>query len=288
MADSPAHRFGQVIGGLLEEILQPELQKFADSRGLFLDKHGKRKDVRKGQKLSWIDSYGNSHDLDFVIEKGASPGVQGRPVAFIEAAWRRYTKHSKAKAQEIQGSVLPIAEKYDWDRPFLGAILAGEFTKPSLEQLKSNDFILVYIPYESIISIFYEVGIDARFDEKTPDRDFKRCVDQIDNLPKQERNRLRIRLIEINRGAFDEFFSKLRRKLDRIISRVTILPLFGTSLEFENVREAASFIANFDAAKPTSEFQKYEVIVRFSNGDKVDGLFSEQKDALKFLEYISS
>jgi hypothetical protein len=166
MAESPPHRFGQIIGGLLEEIIEFHLAAFVRGNTYFLDKRGERKPVRNGLKLSWSDDFGNSHDLDFVIEKGGSATTQGRPVAFIEAAWRRYTKHSRNKVQEIQGALLPIAAKHFRDKPFLGAVLAGEFTSPSLDQLRSHEFEVLYLPYETIMSSFDYVEIDARFDEK--------------------------------------------------------------------------------------------------------------------------
>ena len=88
MASSPAHRFGQIIGDLLEEIMLPLLQDFCDNRRLYLDKKGITS-ARKGKKVTWLDKYENAHDLDFVIERGGSDSVVGRPVAFIEAAWRQ-------------------------------------------------------------------------------------------------------------------------------------------------------------------------------------------------------
>ena len=288
MAESSAHRFGQVIGNLLEEILLPVLQEFAERRGLFLDRHGKREGVRKGSKLSWKDHFGNSHDLDFVIEKDATATQQGRPVAFIEAAWRRYTKHSKNKAQEIQGAILPIAEAYKRDKPFLGAVLAGEFTQPSLDQLASNGFNLVHIPYGTVVAAFSEANINVRFDEQTPDREFAQCVDEIEALPDHERKRIKTKLRELNAAEFDRFFSALARKLDRLVERVIVLPLFGTPSPFTSVKDARGFIENFDpSAKPTN-FQKYEVIVSFANGDKIDGTFSNKADALSFLDYVAS
>ena len=103
------------------------LQKFCAERGFYLDRKGAREGARTGKKLSWKDRYGNSHDLDFVIEKNGTRTRTGVPVAFIETAWRRYTKHSRNKIQkEIQGAVLPIAEGYKWDQPFLGAVSSGE------------------------------------------------------------------------------------------------------------------------------------------------------------------
>ena len=110
MAESPAHKFGQVIGGLLESVVMPPLEQFCEKQGLYLDYQKKIRPARRGRKVSWGDSYGNFHDLDFVIERNGSDYEIGQPVAFIEAAWRRYTKHSRNKAQELQGAILPLAE----------------------------------------------------------------------------------------------------------------------------------------------------------------------------------
>lgn len=288
MAESPSHRFGQIVGNLLEEILLPELESFVASRNdLYLDRHGERTEVRKGKKVSWDDKYGNQHDLDFVIEKNGSALTRGRPVAFVEAAWRRYTKHSRNKAQEIQGAVLPTAEKYQWDAPFLGAVLAGVFTSPSLAQLESNGFEVVYLPYESIVSAFASVGIDARFDEKTPRKTFSRCVNLIGRLPDAKLAAVRQLIVRSNRAAFDVFFQKLHKKLDRLVERVLILPLFGTQHAFASATSAAGFIETFDGRTLTGEFQKFDVHVEFSNGDRVSGLFSEREDALNFLGYVT-
>ena len=37
MAESPAHRFGQVIGELLESVVLPQLESFCTTQGLYLD-----------------------------------------------------------------------------------------------------------------------------------------------------------------------------------------------------------------------------------------------------------
>ena len=92
MAKSPSHKFGQIIGHLTEDIMYPLLLKYCKKNNLYLDKSGPRP-ARKGKTLSWIDKYGNVHDLDFVIEKKGTKEQIGTHVAFIESAWRRYTKH---------------------------------------------------------------------------------------------------------------------------------------------------------------------------------------------------
>lgn len=133
MAESPAHRFGQVIGELLESVVRPQLETFCQAQRLYLDHQKRNRPARAGKKVAWSDQYGNTHDLDFVIERDGTDQQIGRPLAFIETAWRRYTKHSRNKAQEIQGAILPLAEKYRWNNPFLGTVLAGVFTEGSLD-----------------------------------------------------------------------------------------------------------------------------------------------------------
>ena len=131
MAQSPAHRWGQIIGEFLEQVFESELSKFARKHKLYLDKQGKRP-ARRGMKVCWIDSFENSHDLDFVLERGGTKNKIGDPVAFIESAWRRYKKHSRNKVQEIQGAILPLVATHKSFAPFIGVMLAGEFTEGAL------------------------------------------------------------------------------------------------------------------------------------------------------------
>ena len=183
MAYSPSHKFGQYIGKLLEDIvlykiLKYRLQYFAEDKKYYLDWQRDRP-ARKGKKVTWEDKYGNKHDLDFVLEIDGTDHEKGRPIAFIEAAWRRYTKHSKNKAQEIQGALLPIVERHYLSAPFYGVVLAGEFTQSAINQLKNNGFSVLYIPYKNIVSAFKDIDFDIAFDEKTADSMFSNAIGKI-------------------------------------------------------------------------------------------------------------
>ena len=57
MAESPAHRFGQIIGEVIEAGIQPVLEAFAVDHGLYLDRHGPRP-CRSGVTCSWVDHNG--------------------------------------------------------------------------------------------------------------------------------------------------------------------------------------------------------------------------------------
>jgi len=111
MAEAPGHRLGQIIGETLEASIEPVLKGLAKEHGLYLDSAGHRP-ARQGKKVTWVDDRGNRHDLDFVLERGGTDEKLGTPAAFIEIAWRRYTKHSKAKAQEIQGAIEPLFARF--------------------------------------------------------------------------------------------------------------------------------------------------------------------------------
>lgn len=287
MATSPPHRFGQIIGDLLEEIIAPQLEEFCSTRGLYLDKKGERGAARGGKKVSWVDKFGNTHDLDFVIEKGGTKAIRGRPLAFIEAAWRRYTKHSRNKAQEIQGAILPVAEKHDWDKPFLGVVLAGVFTDGSLAQMKSSGFEVMLFPYDTIIDAFASVGVDAKFDEDTADADFQVSIDKIEALNPGTRKTLKDNLINANKPLLVNFLKQLEQTLDRRIESILLIPLHGMQNEFETVEAAIEFIEKYDQGKgKDGDFRKYEVIVRYSNGDKIDASFGEKSGAVAFLRYV--
>jgi hypothetical protein len=58
MAESPAHRFGQVIGELLESVVRPQVEIFCKQQSLYLDHQHKNRPARSGKKVSWTDQYG--------------------------------------------------------------------------------------------------------------------------------------------------------------------------------------------------------------------------------------
>jgi len=285
MAESPAHEFGQIIGELVEAVIKPPLEEFCQKQGLFLDYQNKDRPARRGRKVSWKDLYGNSHDLDFVIERGGSNHVIGQPVAFIEVAWRRYTKHSRNKVQEIQGAILPLAEKYKWNNPFLGTVLAGVFTGASIEQLQSLGFQILYFPYDTIIAAFSSVGIDISFDESTPDEEYQKCIDKIESANNEVIQAIKGHLIQANSNQISRFFAVLDARLGRFVCRVIVIPLYGRSNEFTSIKDALKFLDAHAIYEGSGDFRKYEIFVEFSNGDKVEASLSTKQQVHDFLEF---
>jgi hypothetical protein len=281
MAQSSSHKFGQIIGDLLELAIEPHLKKFAKAHRLYLDKKGDRK-ARSGKKLTWTDGKSNTHDLDFVLERGGTAYKTGIPVAFIEVAWRRYTRHSRNKAQEIQGAIVPLAERYRYSSPFVGTVLAGEFTQGSLSQLKSHGFGVLYFPYNTVVKAFAKFGIDASSTESTSERDFKRKIQSWVQL--KDKSSIAKELLKLNKENAKLFFESLEKSVSRFIERVIILPLHGQESSLNTVSEAIDFLNNYSEDKPKLSIVKYEVIIRYNSGDRIEANFQDKKDTIKFLE----
>jgi len=281
MAESLSHKFGQIIGELLELAIEPHLRQFTKKNKLFLDKKGERK-ARAGKKVSWTDGKENKHDLDFVLERGGTENKIGIPVAFIESAWRRYTKHSRNKAQEIQSAIIPLTVKYNSSSPFIGVVLAGEFTSGSLNQLKSIGFSVLYFPYETVVKAFNKFGIDASSDESTPENEFRTKIESWSKL--SNKSDVAKELLKLNKKNVDEFFISLSKSVSRFIERVIILPLHGQESSVANITDAIDFIKKYSEDKPKQPLIKYEIIIKYNTTDRIDASFIEKKDAIKFLE----
>lgn len=285
MAKSPAHKWGQIIGDFLEEVFAAELAKFAKKHKLYLDTHGYRP-ARNGKKVSWVDAYGNAHDLDFVLERNGSQNQIGEPVAFIESAWRRYTKHSRNKAQEIQGAILPLVANHKNSAPFIGVMLAGEFTDGAITQLKSLGFHVLYFPYDVIVQAFKKYGIDAGTKENTAEKDLLEKINAWGHFDKK-RNLARY-LLKLNRGEVDLFFKNLEKAASRFIVSIGVLPLHGVLSSLSSVREAIDFVESYQHDKGNVPVIKYEIVVRYNNGDKVEGVFHSKETTIEFLKTFLS
>lgn len=287
MAESPSHKLGQIIGNVLEAVIGPFLLEFAKEKNLYLDHQKNSRTARKGKKVTWEDPYGNIHDLDYVLEMHGTDTAIGTPIAFIEVAWRRYTKHSRNKAQEIQGAILPLADKFRWSNPFLGAVLSGYFTEGSLEQLRSFGFHVLYFPYDTLVDAFAKEGINIVFDETTPDGVFKRCVKKIESTPRKKMEKIKNHLVTANKDQLSHFMESLRRRLDRMIEKIIVVPLYGIPYEFSTIEDAIKFLDQHQTHEHSSDFRKYEVIVKFTNGDQVEGSFRDKAKVQGFLEFIA-
>lgn len=291
MAESLAHKWGQCIGDVLEIFVQNILGEVARQHGLYLDSKRPRK-ARGGQnKVTWQDGYGNTHDLDYVLERGGTEEVFGVPVAFIESAWRRYTKHSKNKVQEIEAAVMPIALTFSRHQPFCGAVLAGEFTGNALHQLESKGFTVLHIPYESILTAFRELGIDASSEDGvggTTEEQFQEKISRWESHQQpQATNRLLAKLHSLHESEITNFRQRLNAALTRQVSSIRLTVLRGHSVECSDIESAIAYLIEEEKAfrlrEDGEQREAFEVQIRFNTGAKIDATFPKRAEAIAFL-----
>ncbi len=285
MATAPGHLLGQIIGNVMEAALKPVLQEMADRHDLYLDSKGPRPGVRPGQLVTWEDDLGNSHDLDFVLERGGSATRAGNPAAFVEAAWRRYTKHSKAKAQEIQGAVQPVLAKWNNVKPTPAAVVAGQWTRPSLQQLRSSGFVVLHLDFPTTAKVFHDAGIDIEgLGEGTPDAFWQEQCDIHAAKTAPEKQALVTALRTAHADEFHTFVTELERRVVRSIDHVVVTPVHGTATSHATVTEAIDYVDTYPGTENSAPFLRHEIRIAYTNGDTIQATFANSADATNFLE----
>jgi hypothetical protein len=291
MAESLAHRWGQIIGDGFETFVRSILAEVATAHNLYLDSKGPRKARAGHRKVTWQDAYGNKHDLDYVLERGGTEETFGVPAAFIESAWRRYTKHSKNKAQEIEAAVVPVALTFSRHQPFCGAVVAGEVTKHALDQLESKGFAVLHVPYESILSGFEDLGIDASSQDGvggTTEDEFRAKISKWESLPQpSSTERLVAKLRALHNGDIAGFKRRLEAAITRRVASVRLTVLRGHSVECNDVESAIAYLIaegrSYRLREDGEPRESFEVQVRFNTGAKIDAAFPDRDGAIAFL-----
>ena len=84
-------------------------------------------------------------------------------------------------------------------------------------------------------------------------------------------------------SAILSWTSSPRKTRVRRIAEVYLLPLHATARRLGDVADAIAFIEPVDEAKPGMVLARYEVGVRYNNGDEVRGQFKDKTTAVAFL-----
>lgn len=287
MAESPSHKLGQIAGYAMEEAFYDMLLPVAEEFELYVDRQGPRKPARKGKFVQWVDDHQNKHNLDFVLERGGSQDRTGTPAAFIESAWRRYTKHSVNKAGEIANALVPLRRTYVDHRPFLGALVAGEWTQGGITHMESQGISVLHLPVAIIVDAFATQGVDLYFEEDTLVEHMAAQVAKWNSLGEVGQELVISALREKASDRFEGFIERVREHLNRKVQSVVILSLHGTVRTASSVAEALAMLSAMESepVKPDElERVRIEVQVRYSNTDKIDGTFRNLADAITWLE----
>lgn len=268
---SAGHKLGQLVGDWFQDYFAaPLLQEIASRLELFLDH---RTCVRlpsvRGGKLLWADDDRNEVDYDFVMELAGSTKARGVPVAFFECFWRRGSRHSKDKARDDSGKLMPMRATYPTAR-FLGIVAAGEFTGPAQILVRSRMIHLLYVPKRMIVDSFTDLGLTVDYSDRASELEKIHVADTFASAFTRERKlsvAARLRSM-FGRAAIESYLSEVVAALSappvefRIVARHV-----STARSFETIEEVSEFLESsalkFNFDDPVTEY-RYEIA--YSNG----------------------
>jgi hypothetical protein len=183
---------------------------------------------------------------------------------------------------------MPVCDKHSFSAPFRGCFLVGDYTSAAREQLNSLGFRLIHFDYPTIVDAFKTVGVDASFDEKTSDKEFAVKQRAWNKLGSKEKRKVWRKLLALNGKSVREFMNALEQAVTRHVSIVRVTPLHGTAIDCATVSEAIAFVAGYSEEDACGPLLRYEIQIRYNNGDKVDAEFRDKSAAIEFLDHYST
>jgi hypothetical protein len=243
---SSGHKLGQLIGDWFEKFfVLPLLIEVSDKLQLNLNNRFVKIPGRPN-RLKWKDENNNTVDYDFVLELDGTLTQIGAPVAFIESCWRRGSRHSKDKARDDSGKLLPMRSSYPTAR-FLGLVVAGDFTEPARDLVISSQIDLFYVPKDKIINAFLTNGLTIDYPDDSEEVDKQLIAMAFESaytekLAKNVSNTLK-RLI--GKAAVTSYVDRVRASLSALPQEIRIILRNESSpIVFKSVSEATTFLKN--------------------------------------------
>jgi hypothetical protein len=90
-------------------------------------------------------------------------------------------------------------------------------------------------------------------------------------------------LLELNKRTVEEFILHLGWAAMRQINAVRVIPLYGTVKDCVSVADAIAYVEEYDEASSAGPLVKYEVVIRYDNGNKIEGQFQDRATTIEFL-----
>ncbi len=282
---SSGHKLGQVIGDWFERyVALPILSDVCDKLGLFLDNRFIDRPCRTVEKVLWPDAEGNQVDFDFVIELHGSSQSMGVPIAFFESFWRRGARHSKDKARDDSGKLLPMKSTYSTAR-VLGIISAGDFTEPARDFVRTRNIDLYYFPKRKILDSWSVHGLEIDYPDRSTEEEKSRIVNKVCSQLEQNPN-----LYPAVANSLFNIVGKanINAYKQRLISLLGATPLtYSIIVErlsnpyiFDTYIELEEFLSNGEPTTIEYNDTSYNYEVVFGDGD------SFNRDGLSWKEVV--
>jgi len=260
---SAGHKLGQLIGDWFEEFfVLPLLQGAADHLKLYLDCRFRTRRAREGDKIIWKDLEGNEVDYDFVMELDGSDEKLGIPVAFFECFWRRGKRHSKDKARDDTGKLLPMRGVHPTAR-FLGIVAGGDFTAPARTLVQNRQIDLFYVPKTKVVSAFEKNGLQIDYPDRLLEPEKAKLANEFEaGLTPAKKTDTAATLRElIGEVSLNTYVDRVRAALGALPQEIRIIAQRKSKPEvFETIAAATAFLQqpSFDFSTLVENFV-YEI-----------------------------
>jgi hypothetical protein len=240
---SAGHKLGQLVGDWFEEYyVLPLLTQAAQELRLFLDNRFIERSAR-GDRILWKDIDGNEADYDFVLELGGTNNETGIPVGFVESFWRRGARHSKDKARDDSGKLMPMRDTYPTAR-FLGIVAAGAFTQPASELVRNRGIDLFLVPKSKVVAAFQMNGLEMDYPDRASEAEKQRIASAFEQDFREEKKRAVTASLINLQGVV-----AVRSYVDRVRARLSALP---QEIRFVLRQDSSPYV--FDTVVEASEF----------------------------------
>jgi hypothetical protein len=182
----------------------------------------------------------------------------------------------------MQAAIEPLLRQHSEAKPFAGAIVGGQWTATSLAQMASVGFTVLHLPYAEIVDAFSRVGINIATEEHTKLAQLQAMVDRYDALDAAGLTALGNALRACAPAEFARFRAVLAAMVVRNVERVTVLQLHGHADDFATADDAIEAIEQY-SPRADEPHVRWEITVRFANGDRIEAQFAEEQRAVDFL-----
>jgi len=256
---SAGHKLGQLIGDWYEQYFAlPLLEKVAKHLKLYLDHRFRTRAARESDKIIWHDEDNNAVNFDFVMEVDGSDSARGIPVGFFECFWRRGSRHSRDKARDDSGKLMPMRDVYPSAR-FLGIVAGGDFTAPARALLQSRNIDLLYVPKAKIVAAFESHGLQMDYPDKLVEVEKAKLAELFEKgLSGDVKRKAAESLCEmVGETSLNTYVDRVRAALGALPQEIRFLAQKQSKpAVFESVVAASEFLNHptFDFSAPTEDF----------------------------------
>ena len=108
-------------------------------------------------------------------------------------------------------------------------------------------------------------------------------VDRYASLSQSDRDRLGAALGTVQSEKVERFVQELSVAILRTIEHISILPLHGAEVQCVAVADACDVVGAYVAPDAPAPLVRFEVRIRYDNGDEIEAVFAHSEAAVEFL-----